>query len=216
MMPCCELLHFCKFNIFQLFYNLYIFDHVFCAVCKQPDGSLHRAAILSSAKSKERREIREQKMKQDTEAVPLDLSKNWSDPSAPLHDLVFAQQLRNMGQPNALATQSAWKRSQQRHVNASLGMSRAIPLSEQRKNLPIYALKGSLLAAVAEHDLLVVIGETGSGKTTQMTQYLCEAGYASLGVIGCTQPRRGMLYRVHTLSVTLSLVAMVTWSGRVP
>jgi pre-mRNA-splicing factor ATP-dependent RNA helicase DHX38/PRP16 len=35
-----------------------------------------------------------------------------------------------------------------------------------------------------------VVGETGSGKTTQMTQYLHEDGYTSLGLIGCTQPRR--------------------------
>lgn len=38
--------------------------------------------------------------------------------------------------------------------------------------------------------VLVVIGETGSGKTTQMTQYLAEVGYTSRGKIGCTQPRR--------------------------
>jgi signal recognition particle GTPase len=37
---------------------------------------------------------------------------------------------------------------------------------------------------------LVVIGETGSGKTTQMTQYLYEAGLGSSKIIGCTQPRR--------------------------
>lgn len=37
--------------------------------------------------------------------------------------------------------------------------------------------------------VLVVIGETGSGKTTQMTQYLAESGYTSRGKIGCTQPR---------------------------
>lgn len=36
----------------------------------------------------------------------------------------------------------------------------------------------------------MVIGETGSGKTTQMTQYLAEAGFTTKGRIGCTQPRR--------------------------
>ena len=35
-----------------------------------------------------------------------------------------------------------------------------------------------------------VIGETGSGKTTQMTQYLAEIGITKRGMIGCTQPRR--------------------------
>lgn len=38
--------------------------------------------------------------------------------------------------------------------------------------------------------VLVVIGETGSGKTTQMTQYMAEMGFTSSGIIGCTQPRR--------------------------
>ena len=38
--------------------------------------------------------------------------------------------------------------------------------------------------------MIIVVGETGSGKTTQMTQYLHEDGYTELGVIGCTQPRR--------------------------
>ena len=37
---------------------------------------------------------------------------------------------------------------------------------------------------------MVVIGETGSGKTTQMTQYMAEMGFTSSGMIGCTQPRR--------------------------
>jgi HrpA-like RNA helicase len=35
-----------------------------------------------------------------------------------------------------------------------------------------------------------VQGETGSGKTTQLTQYLAEMGFSSKGIIGCTQPRR--------------------------
>lgn len=36
----------------------------------------------------------------------------------------------------------------------------------------------------------MVVGDTGSGKTTQMTQYLAEAGYADRLKVGCTQPRR--------------------------
>lgn len=38
--------------------------------------------------------------------------------------------------------------------------------------------------------MVIVIGETGSGKTTQLTQFLLEDGYGKLGMIGCTQPRR--------------------------
>lgn len=38
--------------------------------------------------------------------------------------------------------------------------------------------------------MLIIIGETGSGKTTQITQYLYDAGFARTGKIGCTQPRR--------------------------
>lgn len=37
---------------------------------------------------------------------------------------------------------------------------------------------------------MIVVGETGSGKTTQLTQYLHEDGYTDYGMIGCTQPRR--------------------------
>lgn len=38
--------------------------------------------------------------------------------------------------------------------------------------------------------VIVVVGETGSGKTTQLTQFLYEDGYCTYGLIGCTQPRR--------------------------
>lgn len=38
--------------------------------------------------------------------------------------------------------------------------------------------------------VVVVVGETGSGKTTQLAQFLYEDGYCQHGLIGCTQPRR--------------------------
>lgn len=59
-----------------------------------------------------------------------------------------------------------------------------------RKKLPVYPYREEFLAAVKDHQVLVLVGETGSGKTTQIPQYLHEIGYSELGKIGCTQPRR--------------------------
>ncbi|KAK0464548.1 pre-mRNA splicing factor [Desarmillaria tabescens] len=68
---------------------------------------------------------------------------------------------------------------------------RARTIEETRKNLPIYAYREQLIEAIKEHQVLIVVAETGSGKTTQLPQYLHEAGYTAGGLkIGCTQPRR--------------------------
>ncbi|CAL8104557.1 unnamed protein product [Calicophoron daubneyi] len=63
-------------------------------------------------------------------------------------------------------------------------------LLEQRERLPIFSRKKELLKAVEENRILIVVGETGSGKTTQLPQYLAETAYINFGTIGCTQPRR--------------------------
>uniref|UniRef100_A0A7N0T1N1 RNA helicase n=1 Tax=Kalanchoe fedtschenkoi TaxID=63787 RepID=A0A7N0T1N1_KALFE len=63
-------------------------------------------------------------------------------------------------------------------------------LQADRMTLPIYPYREQLLQAVEEHQVLVIVGETGSGKTTQIPQYLHEAGYTKRGKVGCTQPRR--------------------------
>jgi pre-mRNA-splicing factor ATP-dependent RNA helicase DHX38/PRP16 len=66
-------------------------------------------------------------------------------------------------------------------------------IAEQRQFLPVYRVKEELLQVVRDNQEVVIVGETGSGKTTQLTQYLLEAGFTSAlgsGIIGCTQPRR--------------------------
>src|SRR5229473_7701276 len=56
--------------------------------------------------------------------------------------------------------------------------------------LPINAKRDAIRAAVEEHPAVIVCGETGSGKTTQLPQILLEMGRGSAGRIGHTQPRR--------------------------
>lgn len=60
-----------------------------------------------------------------------------------------------------------------------------------RKSLPAFAYRDQLIEAVQNYQVIIVEGETGSGKTTQIPQYLHEAGFSKDGkIIGCTQPRR--------------------------
>ncbi|KAK0515052.1 hypothetical protein JMJ35_002431 [Cladonia borealis] len=69
--------------------------------------------------------------------------------------------------------------------------AKAYSIEDTRKSLPIYTFRDDLLKAISEYQVLIIVGETGSGKTTQIPQYLHEAGYTKDGLkIGCTQPRR--------------------------
>lgn len=64
-------------------------------------------------------------------------------------------------------------------------------IKECQESLPIYFYKESLLDAIREHQVLIIEGETGSGKTTQIPQYLYHGGFCDNDMkIGCTQPRR--------------------------
>ncbi|KAF8632461.1 hypothetical protein AX17_004830 [Amanita inopinata Kibby_2008] len=69
--------------------------------------------------------------------------------------------------------------------------SSGLSIQAQRQKLPIYKHKEKLLYCVENYGVTVIVGQTGCGKTTQLPQYLLEAGWASKGnVIACTQPRR--------------------------
>lgn len=77
----------------------------------------------------------------------------------------------------------------QKNESAS-DFSRNKSITEQRQFLPVYTVREELLNIVRENQITVIVGETGSGKTTQLTQYLHEDGWSQYGLIGCTQPRR--------------------------
>ncbi|XP_071927562.1 pre-mRNA-splicing factor ATP-dependent RNA helicase DEAH10 isoform X1 [Coffea arabica] len=64
-------------------------------------------------------------------------------------------------------------------------------IQQQRKSLPIASVEKLLVEEVRNNNTLIVVGETGSGKTTQLPQYLFYGGFCrDGGVIGITQPRR--------------------------
>ncbi|KAK7802339.1 hypothetical protein U0070_025291 [Myodes glareolus] len=70
-------------------------------------------------------------------------------------------------------------------------VNRTPEMQQERLKLPILAEEQTIMEAVAEHPIVIVCGETGSGKTTQVPQFLYEAGYSSEdSIIGVTEPRR--------------------------
>jgi pre-mRNA-splicing factor ATP-dependent RNA helicase DHX16 len=76
---------------------------------------------------------------------------------------------------------------------------KAKTIEEKRKTLPVYQYRQQFLDAVKEYQILIIVGETGSGKTTQLPQFLYEEGYCKNGMkVGCTQPRRVAAMSVAT------------------
>ncbi|KAF3003070.1 putative ATP-dependent RNA helicase DHR1 [Curvularia kusanoi] len=77
----------------------------------------------------------------------------------------------------------------------SVAVERTPEIQEARLQLPVVAEEQKIMEAIHNNDVVVVWGATGSGKTTQVPQFLFEAGYGSPdgptpGLIGVTQPRR--------------------------
>ncbi|CAD6196354.1 unnamed protein product [Caenorhabditis auriculariae] len=63
-------------------------------------------------------------------------------------------------------------------------------IKQQREYLPVFACRQRMMNVIRENNVIIIVGETGSGKTTQLSQYLLEDGFGNSGMIGCTQPRR--------------------------
>uniref|UniRef100_A0A4X1TL11 RNA helicase n=1 Tax=Sus scrofa TaxID=9823 RepID=A0A4X1TL11_PIG len=67
----------------------------------------------------------------------------------------------------------------------------ALSIEQQRQKLPVFKLRNHILYLIENYQTVVIVGETGCGKSTQIPQYLAEAGWTAEGrVVGVTQPRR--------------------------
>ena len=87
-----------------------------------------------------------------------------------------------------------------------------VPRITYPPELPITARKDDIVAAIRAHQVVVIAGETGSGKTTQIPKMCLEAGLGIEAKIGCTQPRR-----VAALSISRRIAEElnVTWGREV-
>lgn len=69
-------------------------------------------------------------------------------------------------------------------------MKLTLPLSTTT-GLPVWQAKGDFVKMLHENQTTILVGETGSGKTTQICQFIAEAGYTQNNkMVACTQPRR--------------------------
>jgi ATP-dependent helicase HrpA len=75
----------------------------------------------------------------------------------------------------------------ERHIQ---GRSSSVPVISYPEQLPVSQRRDEIAAAIQDHQVVVVAGETGSGKTTQLPKICLELGRGIRGTIGHTQPRR--------------------------
>jgi ATP-dependent RNA helicase DHX8/PRP22 len=130
-------------------------------IVKNPDGSMQRAALHQTQLSKERRELKQAQANNLIDSIPKDLSKPWEDPMPEQGERHFAQELRSINVGGSFELPE-WKQKTQ-GKGLAYGQLSSKPLREQRESLPIFRLKSELCQAIAQNQVLVVIGETGSG-----------------------------------------------------
>jgi len=103
---------------------------------------------------------------------------------------------------------------QQVHASVALREERRlnVPRIAYPPELPITSRKDEIVAAIRAHQVVVIAGETGSGKTTQIPKMCLEAGLGIEAKIGCTQPRR-----VAALSISRRIAEelQVNWGREV-
>ncbi len=66
---------------------------------------------------------------------------------------------------------------------AVFNANRNLSVEQQRQRLPIFRLRNHILYLLEQHQTLIIVGETGCGKSTQIPQYLYEAGWATEGTV---------------------------------
>ncbi|KAJ0402291.1 hypothetical protein P43SY_002915 [Pythium insidiosum] len=162
------------------------------AAASSQDDALARLEALRR-KNEERRRQREL-AKQQSSSEQFSTTSNQSiDDSARAEDAYVPQPivLKTTEQMRALSATV-----QLSYKTTLVQLQRVPEIQLARMQLPVCSSEQEIMEAITDHDVVILCGETGSGKTTQVPQFLYEAGYGHpehatcSGRIGVTQPRR--------------------------
>jgi len=93
-------------------------------------------------------------------------------------------------QPGDARAQAAFAQALATSVTRREARAASLPQAPVDPSLPIASEAERIVALIREHPVVVIAGETGSGKTTQIPKLCLAAGRGAAGMIGCTQPRR--------------------------
>ena len=102
----------------------------------------------------------------------------------------LAARLRALGATPDAAALAALTRDIQASAQRRAARAASVPATTVDEALPIARHAAGIIAAIRAHQVLILAGETGSGKTTQLPKLCLAAGRGVAGMIGCTQPRR--------------------------
>ena len=94
------------------------------------------------------------------------------------------------GKPADAAAQEAFSKALAASLAQRQARAAALPQAPVDPALPIAAEAERIVELIRKHPVVVIAGETGSGKTTQLPKLCLAAGRGAAGLIGCTQPRR--------------------------
>src|SRR5690606_6968909 len=108
--------------------------------------------------------------------------------SADRHRLL--RQLQGLGKKPDAARLEQWQSRVEASCARVARRAASVPPLRYDDSLPIAARREDISKAIAEHQVVIVAGDTGSGKTTQLPKICLELGRGSRGLIGHTQPRR--------------------------
>ena len=163
---------------------------------KKKEQALYKRYVDRDESGRERFVTEHEEWEKEQTAKAAAQAKQYEFVDEADYDYVFdeSQQLKfiqdeTLAGDKQMMNLSKEQRAMMRQLTAAEAKSKSI--EETRKSLPIFQFKDQIIEAVREHQVLVLVGETGSGKTTQVPQYLHEAGFCKDGMkVLCTQPRR--------------------------